>query len=494
MTIAQAVLLSVRIEGKVLGCFGIGYLFSRFFNNPVDGVVGINVLILNILLPCLVVPTLVSEITLKRLPVFLLMPLLALIPTLIGFVLALPLRLLLSHKYRAVFTLCCTFQYGLPLTMSLLCALPAKLLDRQVSVQLAEAFMFLYNFSSLITFWSIAKPYAQSCKRRAGQDDASLMRMPAATRIVTVEDKKASSNPVPAGTTECREGLADPHSENTAAAVGCGRECGSDDGDETGANQASVLGPCRPKSNIVGEESVAPQGAQLLHSSPTSCPKQQQNRMLLKRLARLVFVSLKRPIVFLQLVALLIATVPQLRWLAEFPLGVLILSGLKIIGNGALPLQTVMFCCNLLVYRTRKGPPFNVFGENRRYNKKENSTAAADSYDTMECETREGSRSRSGFWVFVILLTVVRLAVIPAFVFFFIRFLGLRFPMLREAELCLVVLFSSCLPPAIDKTLIDAMSMRMAQWFIEAIHFMHICAIPTTLGWVSLYLWYLNQI
>ncbi|RNF13435.1 putative transporter [Trypanosoma conorhini] len=488
MGVLQLVTITTLTVGKILLCSFVGICVSRYFVEPEQSVKGLSAISLFVFLPCLLFSNLVLQVTWMELEQYYWAPVLACVPTIIGFACSQAFKLFLHPEWHGVLTVGCTFQNGLTFALAIFLTIKGVSWLTPDARQRGLSYVFLYNVVCSLGLWSVGEPIIRHCKKRLLLERLQRRQLQQRTREEERSEMREQMN-----TVGNASAVHYPYAQNQSpgangtSAEGAGEEAAENPAE---GNSNSTV----PKHDVKGEARMAAPEEQLAWYRPgdneaaiqPGCSGRASSAFR-AALAR-VWALLKTPPIAATLGALVISLVPPLRWLAESPVGETLIGGMKLIGAGAIPLQLLLLGC--IVASARKRPSKGTRA----------GTTASEDEGESPCENNNADTPKgyidccplSQSTLFAILTVVLRLILVPMVCFAIIHFLHKGNVIPSDRAFLLAVLLGSCAPSAINSSLICSMHAYKSRPYTRMIFIMYVSAIPTTAGWLAFYIWYLG--
>ncbi|KPA82730.1 putative transporter [Leptomonas pyrrhocoris] len=524
-------IVTATTVGKIMLCAIAGMLVSRYFSNPEPSKKGLSYIAMKIFLPCLLFTNLCLNVTWEQLGKFYWAPLFSCLPMALGFLCSFIVRVFLTRDYRYVLLLGSTFQNGLTFPVSILLNLKGIEWFTGQAVVDAESYIFLYNILCSIGLWAVGDTMIGWAKgKEVAEAEAEKEKLEMARRREHYRAMGASgealayqnrsfSYPFESPRTEPEEedeALASPMSPRTAA----------ERRDATAREQLGWYRPARRQDRPIvppeGSPVIMLDGEMNIEDVTEVRPSGGEKA---RRMAHTVIKSLKSPPVLSSLIALFISLTPPLRWLAQSFLGESLIGGMKLIGEGAIPLQLLVLGLTIVASRppdeedTGKNPPAaptpatasataapavaaasNPISPNTVAPPATaiTSAPAADSANAHVDDDANAcvqwiTTKVSPQVIFTWSTVTLRLTVIPAICFGVLHVLVRTGLMPNERPFLLSMLVASCSPSAINSSLICAMHGYRAREYSRMIFCMYVSAIFSSTIWLFLYILYLTE-
>lgn len=448
-SIVQRIMIPVTTVAKIVLISALGLYISQYFEHGKNTIKGFTYISVRILLPCMLFANLCLQVTWSNLGRYYWAPLMSLVPIVLGYTGALFFRRFLDKGYHGVITLGCTFQNGLIFPLSVLLNLKGVPWLVDDALDSAQQMMFLYNIIPSIGLWAIGEPLIRNFKRKLDMEES----------VQTQELDTAEHG-------EAMEHTFAPKSEPLTADANTPQNVTQ----QWSHLPAATASPTR-------QQTSTPVG----HSRP---PAVESSLKTLKE-------ALGSPPVAASLMALLISLTLPLRILFNTPPGQVLIGGLKIVGNGCIPLQLLVLGCTLNAGSTSLSTATSRTVE--QIPPGETYTEMVSTEDGLWDRFRRAVREVSQATRFTVLTCVLRLLLLPACSFLIVHLLVVTHLMPREKPFLLSLLIGISSPAAINSSLICTMYNYRAQEYARMILIMYVCATGTATLWLMLDLWYVGK-
>ncbi|KPI83889.1 putative transporter [Leptomonas seymouri] len=506
-------LITATTVGKIMLCAIAGMLVSRYFENPEPSKKGLSYIAMKVFLPCLLFTNLCLNVTWEQLGKFYWAPVFSCLPMALGFLCSFIVRMFLTRDYRYVLLLGSTFQNGLTFPVSILLNLKGIEWFTGQAVVDAQSYIFLYNILCSIGLWAVGDTMIGWAKEKEVEEEEAKREELAMERrrqhYLAMGDSGEAlafhnrsflypfepSRPEPE-----QETLRSPVSPRTAA----------ERRDATTREQLDWYRPAteqdRPIVPLVGSPVIMLDGEMSVEDVREVKPSGGKK---VRRMVRTVTKSLKSPPVLSSLIAIAISLTPPLRWLAQSFMGDAIIGGMRLIGEGAIPLQLLVLGLTIVASRPQdedqtKLPPEASSSAPEVSDALVSATtsAAVAAAEAANAHVGDNNVNACVRWItakvppqviFTWSTVVLRLIVIPTICFGVLHALVKAGLMPNERPFILSMLVASCSPTAINSSLICAMHGYHARDYARMIFCMYVTAIFTSTIWLFLYILYLAK-
>lgn len=515
-------LITAATVGKIILSSSAGMLISRYFDNPESSVKGLSYIAMRVALPCLLFTNLCFAVTWEQLSKFYWAPLFGCVPMILGFLSSFVVRRLLTKEYQYVVILASTFQNALTFPVSILINLKGIEWFTGTAVADAQSYAFLYNLICNIGLYSIGEPLIAWAKQKEVDEEAAVLEAAeAAVRRQEMIDMGVTPNEIaafenrsfaypfesPRRTSAREEALPDIHA--SGAAESAMSPVTSARRDATAREQLNWYRQAGQKDKPI----MPPPGSPVIvlddeafgSESASATPGKEDS---LQHFRKNVIESLTGGPNLASFLAIFVALVPPLRWLAKSFVGEALIGGMKLIGEGAIPLQLLVLGCTLV------GPPKVAQGVAAQPGSP--SAAAAPASPTAPADpdgavpdvaaeepVRDAARSSgsAGFLssllspqiIFTWCTVFLRLVILPAACFLLLHLLVKAGLMPRERPFILAMLTEALSPSAMNSSLICAIHGYHAQDYSRMIFCQYIACIFTTTIWLFIFVLYIEQ-
>jgi auxin efflux carrier family protein len=498
--------ITAMTVGKIILSSSAGMVVSRYFGNPESSVKGLSFIAMRVSLPCLLFTNLCFSVTWAQLSKFYWAPLFGCVPMILGFLSSFLVRRLLTKEYRYVVILASTFQNALTFPVSILINLKGIAWFTGVAVADAQSYIFLYNLICNIGLYSIGEPLIAWAKQKeVDEEEAARAAAEMVKRRQQLLDVGVTANEIAAFENRSfAYPFESPHRENALA------ELPQSPRPPAAATAAKRDATAREQLHWYHQASetdrpiIPPPGSPVIvlnddvfgsdDSGPArAATAQKEKEDSLAHFRKNVIESLTGGPNLASFLAIAVALVPPLRWLAQSFLGEAVIGGMTLIGEGAIPLQLLVLGCTLV------GPPTVKQETEMKPGAPPQATADAAAAGSGGDDDRAGACMRfvtsvvSPQVIFTVCTIFLRLVILPAACFFLLHILVKGGLMPKERPFILAMLTEALSPSAMNSSLICAVHGYHAKDYSRMIFCQYVACIFSTTIWLFVFILYIER-